>query len=149
MLKTNNAISEAEQLEQDRSRPGRKRKDQNKADLDVELKPVTVAWTNYQAQGDRNAVYGYLEVVFAVVAKWTRLGCAKSRSARALRSLRLEGSKNVEPFATVIACTAMVDRKTKSKWSRALRQAARLKDKAESLSAFVKRQGGINACASK
>jgi hypothetical protein len=48
----------------------------------------------------------------------------------------------------VIACTAAtVDRNTKSKWSRALRQAARLKAKAESLSAFIKGQGGINACA--
>jgi hypothetical protein len=148
MLKANDGISGAGELQHGAIHPGRKSEERKLADLDAELKLVTVAWTKYQANRDRNAVYGYLEAVFAVVAKWTRSGCAKSRTVQALASRGLEGSKKVEPYAAVIACTAtVVDRKTKSKWSRALRQTARLKDKAESLAAFIKRQGGINACA--
>jgi hypothetical protein len=142
MLRTNSPIQHGT------IRRGPKREDRKLPDLAAELKPVTVAWTNYQANRDRNAVYGYLEAVFAVVAKWTRLGCAKSRADEALRSRGLKCGKRVEPFAAVVACTATVDRKTNSKWSRALRQAARLKDNGESLSDFIKRQGGINACAS-
>jgi hypothetical protein len=147
MLKTNHVLKIG-QPQHGRTNPDRGREDRSLPNLAAELKPVTVAWITYQANRDRNAVYGYLEAVFAVVAKWTRLGCTESRTVQALRSLGLKCSKNVEPFAAVIACTANVDRKTKSKWSRALRQAARLKDKGESLSAFIKRHGGINGCAS-
>jgi hypothetical protein len=147
MLKANDPIAQVGQLQHGGIHSSSKREGRNPGDLDSELTAVTVAWNEYQANRDRNAVYGYLEALFSIVAKWTRLGCAKSRAVQALASRGLEGSKNVEPFAAVIACTATVDRKTKSKWSRTLRQAARLKDKAESLLAFIKGQGGINACA--
>lgn len=147
MLKANNANSEAGEQQHGRIRPARKSEHRKLPNLGAELKPITVAWTNYQASRDRSAVYGYLEEVFAVVARWKRMRCAKSRATEALRSIGLDCRKNVEPFAAAIACTATVDRKTKSKWSRALRQAARLKDQGESLSAFIKGQGGINPCA--
>src|SRR5580704_3317998 len=142
MLKTNNPMQHT------MIQFSREREDRKSPNLAAELKPATAAWTNYQANRDRSAVYGYLEAVFAVEATWTRSGCAKSRATEALRLRGLKFGKDVEPFAAVIACTANVDRKTKSKWSRALRQAARLKDKGESLSAFIKRHGGINGCAS-
>jgi hypothetical protein len=53
----------------------------------------------------------------------------------------------VEPFAAVIACTGNVDRRTLSKWSRALRYAAQVKKDREELAGFMKGQGGINASA--
>ncbi len=57
-----------------------------------------------------------------------------------------------EPFAAIILCTAepeKVDYRMRSKWSRALRYAAKYKRLEESLSAFIKRKGGINKCAAR
>ena len=57
-----------------------------------------------------------------------------------------------EPFAAIIRCTAdptKVDKRTRSKWSRALRYALRYKSPPEPLDAFIKRKGGINSCASR
>jgi len=57
-----------------------------------------------------------------------------------------------EPFAAVILCTAdpdKVDYRMRSKWSRVLRYAAEFKGLEEPLSAFIKRKGGINKCASR
>lgn len=52
-----------------------------------------------------------------------------------------------EPFAAVILCTAdrqQVDKRTRSKWSRARRYAAEYKTSAEPLATFVRRKGGLN-----
>ena len=44
---------------------------------------------------------------------------------------------------------AKVDKRTRSKWSRALRYAAEYKPVAEPLATFVQRKGGINKCAAR
>jgi hypothetical protein len=55
-----------------------------------------------------------------------------------------------EAFAVVIYCTPPhVDKKSRSKWARALRYAAANKPDDEPIRKFIKRKGGINACASK
>jgi hypothetical protein len=57
-----------------------------------------------------------------------------------------------EPFGIVIFCTAdpkIVDAKTRSKWSRVLRYAARAKPPGQRLTDFVKSNGGVNECARK
>ena len=56
-----------------------------------------------------------------------------------------------EPFGIVIFCTAdpkIADAKTRSKWSRVLRYAARkAKPAGQRLTDFIKSNGGINECA--
>jgi hypothetical protein len=54
-----------------------------------------------------------------------------------------------EPFGALIRCTSenRLDRKMVSKWSRALRYAARFKKPSVPLKPFMKRRGGINGCA--
>ena len=52
----------------------------------------------------------------------------------------------------MIFCTAdpkTVDGKTRSKWSRVLRYAARTKPEGQHLIDFIKSHGGINECARK
>ena len=54
--------------------------------------------------------------------------------------------------SAIILCTAdpaKVDKRTRSKWSRVLRYAMEYKTGAEPLAAFVRRKGGINACAGR
>jgi len=57
-----------------------------------------------------------------------------------------------EPFGILIFCTSdseVVDAKTRSKWSRVLRYAARAKPAGQRLTDFVKSNGGLNECARK
>ena len=116
--------------------------------LRSELAKIRTAWTQYQETRDRDGVYHYLDAVFGLVGKWRRLGCAKSRARRALRLQKIQPQGKVEPFAALIACTGKLDRRTLSKWSRALRYVAQVKKDREGLARFMQGQGGINACAS-
>jgi hypothetical protein len=81
---------------------------------------------------------------------------AEDRGAsRARWALGLQGvdvASTVEPFAAIISCTAdreKVDKRTRSKWSRVLRYAAKYKTSAEPLATFVQRNGDINECAAR
>ena len=61
-------------------------------------------------------------------------------------------SDREDPFAAVIRCTAdpaKGDKRTRSKWSRALRYAAAYKPNSDPLDQFIRRKGGINACAAR
>jgi hypothetical protein len=78
--------------------------------------------------------------------------CALERARKALRLRCLEPSDHDEPFAAIIRCTSdpgKVDKRTRSKWSRVMRYAADYKPPGEPLDLFVKRKGGINACATR
>jgi hypothetical protein len=54
-----------------------------------------------------------------------------------------------DPFTAVIRCTCddIVDKKTISKWARALQYASRRKKPEMRLKTFMKDAGGVNACA--
>jgi hypothetical protein len=72
-----------------------------------------------------------------------------------LPTLRLDGldiSDREDPFAAIIQRTAdpaKADKRKRSKWSRALRCAAIYKPDSEALDHFIRRKGGINACAAR
>jgi hypothetical protein len=119
--------------------------------LRQDLTRVRNSWEDCQSSRDRDAIYGYLSAVFDLVMWWKAEGRATSRARWALRLQGLD-LPNDEPFAAIILCTAdrgKVDRRTRSKWSRALRYAAEYKPSSEQLAAFVQRKGGINACAAR
>ena len=63
-------------------------------------------WEMVQASHDRDAVYGYLSVVFETVMAWTLEGRAVNRASRALHLRGHNSVREPEPFATVIYCTA-------------------------------------------
>jgi hypothetical protein len=122
------------------------------AALRQDLQRVRDAWADCQASRDRNAIYSYLNAVYGLVAVWAAEGREVDRACRALRSQRLEISDREDPFAAVIRCTACpakADKRTRSKWSRVLRYAALYKPDSERLDQFIKRKGGINACAAR
>jgi hypothetical protein len=117
-----------------------------------DLVRVRGAWEDCQASRDRNAIYGYLAAVYGLVAWWTAESREIDRARRALGLKRLEVSDREDPFAAVIRCTAdpaKADKRTRSKWSRVLRYAAAHKLDSEPLVQFIKRKGGINACAAR
>jgi hypothetical protein len=107
-------------------------------------------WEAVQASRNRDAIYQYLSAVFETVAWWAKEGKAVKRAHRALHLRGCKSLREPEPFAAVILCTSdpnKVDDRTRSKWSRVLRYAAEFKDLDEPLPDFIKRRGGINACA--
>jgi hypothetical protein len=99
-----------------------------------------------EATRDRDAIYGDLTAVFRLVAVWTAEGRELDRARRALHFQRFELSDREDPFAAVIYCTAdpaKADKRTRSKWSRALRHAAAHKPDSEPVEQFIRRKGGI------
>jgi hypothetical protein len=110
------------------------------------------AWAECQASRDRNAIYAYLIAVYDLVAWWTAEGREIDRACRALCLQRLKVSDREDPFGAIIRCTAdpaKADKRTRSKWSRLMRYAALYKLDSEPLEPFLRRKGGINACAAR
>lgn len=121
--------------------------------LKVNLERLERAWEEYQGCRDRDAVYIYLTAVFELVTYWAHGGIARIYARRAMCLKAGQPVDHIpEPFSAIIFCTAdpeKVDYRMRSKWSRALRYAAKFKERAEQLEAFIKRRGGINRCASR
>jgi hypothetical protein len=120
--------------------------------LRQDLLRVRNAWDESQASRERGAIYTYLTAVFELVAWWMAENRALERAQKALRLRHITPSDHDEPFAAIIRCTsdpAKVDKRTRSKWSRALRYALAYKLPSEPLDKFIKRKGGINSCAAK
>jgi hypothetical protein len=122
------------------------------AALRQDLERVRTAWEDAQATRDRNAIYGYLTAVYDLGAWWTAEGREIHRARQALRLQRLQVSDREDPFAAIIRCTAdpaKADKRTRSKWSRVMRYAAMYRGASEPLDHFIRRKGGINACAAR
>jgi len=109
-------------------------------------------WLTCQQNRDRDAIYDYLTTVHALIERWRKRGWLKSRIECVEMLLGRDEPLLSEPFALVIEATAdrkRVDRKTRSKWSRVLRFADRHNYRGRPLMRFIKRKGGINACAAQ
>jgi hypothetical protein len=119
--------------------------------LSQRLMIVCDAWDDFQECRKRDAVYGYLKAVFALVVDCKGRRQTKRLLQRAFQFAGLPLNKNADPFAAVIRCTCerSIDNKTISKWARALRYAALCKKPRTPLKRFVKKMGGINACAER
>jgi hypothetical protein len=86
---------------------------------------VRIAWDECQTSRDRNAIYKYLTAVFELVAWWAAEGRAVSRGRWALKLQGMDVQNADEPFASIVLATAdreKVDKRTRSKWSRVVRQ---------------------------
>ena len=119
--------------------------------LQQDLLRVQNAWDECQSHRERDAIYTYLTAVFELVAWWAAEHCAIERAHKALRLRHIVPFDQEEPFAAIIRCTAdpaKVDKRTRSKWARALGFAT-YKSPSEPLDKFMKRKGGINECAAR
>jgi hypothetical protein len=120
--------------------------------LKQDLLRVQNAWDESQGRRERDSIYIYLTAMFELVAWWIAENCALERAQKALRLRRIGSTDHDEPFAAIIRCTAdpaKADKRTRSKWSRALRYALAYKVTSEPLDKFMKRKGGINECAAR
>jgi hypothetical protein len=78
------------------------------------------AWNDFQASRARDAVYGYLEAVFAIVAHHKVRRKTKKLLRHAFEFAELPFDKNANAFSAVIRCTCddNADDKAISKWAR-------------------------------
>jgi hypothetical protein len=132
------------------SRPTGKMSDKApKARLRRWLEKVQLAWQEFQANRGRDAVYDYLQAVFAIVMHFKVRRRTNKLLRRAFEFADLSFDKKAEPFTAVIRCTCgdAADNKMISKWARALRYVARRKPPETRLKAFMKQAGGVNECA--
>jgi hypothetical protein len=120
--------------------------------LRQDLLRVRNEWEESQTRRERDAIYIYLTAVFELIAWWAAENRAIDRAHKALRLRQITPFDHEEPFAAIIRCTAdpaKVDKRTRSKWSRALRYSLAYKSHSEPLDQFIKRKGGINECAAR
>jgi hypothetical protein len=112
---------------------------------------VSHAFDKFQESRVRDTVYRYLKAVFVLVVDYKGRRRTKRLLQRAFQFGGLPFDENADPFAAVIRCTSErnLDCKTISKWARALRYAAYCKRPRTKLRAFIKKMGGINACAER
>jgi hypothetical protein len=119
--------------------------------LSSELETLRAVSKRTFSSGDRMAVHRFLGAIFNQVSVWEAEDRLEEGLYRLLDSLKAPVTLRIgEAFAVAIYCTAPhVDKKSRSKWARALRYAAATKQDDESIKSFFKRKGGINACASR
>jgi hypothetical protein len=112
---------------------------------------VIDAWDEFRDDRSRDGIYAYLKAVFSIVTRYRARQETEELLCRATKFAGLPFERNADPFATVIRCTCerQLDNKTISKFSRALRYAAHRNRPPRLLKPFMKRLGGINACADR
>jgi hypothetical protein len=122
-----------------------------KSRLSSELETLRAVSKRTFSSGNRMAVHRVLGAIFNRVSVWETEDRLEEGLYRLLDSLKAPVPLRIgEAFAVVIYCIAPnVDDKRRSKWARALRYAAANKPDDESIRKFFKRNGGINACASR
>jgi hypothetical protein len=122
-----------------------------KSRLSSELEILKAVSKRTFSSGNRMAVHRLLGAIFNQVSVWEAEDRLEEALYALLDSLDAPVSLKIgEAFAVVIYCIAPhVDKKSRSKWARALRYAAANKPDDESVKKFLKRKGGINACASR
>jgi hypothetical protein len=121
-----------------------------KSRLSSELEELRAVSKRTFSSGNRMAVNTFLGAIFDQVFLWEAEDRLEEGLYRLLDALKAPVPLKIgEAFAVVIYCTAPhVDKKSRSKWARGLRYAAASKPDDESIKKFIKRKGGINACAS-
>ena len=132
-----------------RSRHHKTGDETSRARLTRRLEKICEAWNDFQSSRARDAVYEYLARVFAIVAHYRVRRKITKLLRHASKFAGFQFNKNADPFAAIIRCTSddSLDSKMISKWARALRYVARSKKPETGLKTFMKKAGGINACA--
>jgi hypothetical protein len=114
------------------------------------IRKARKAWDEYQANVEfsRDAVYGYLKVVFDLVQQWDKKKLADEYSLKALKQdewgngIRMKA----DPYARVIYCSSKAEPKIRSKWAIIMQWVADNNRRGRSFTEFVTNIGGLNEC---
>jgi hypothetical protein len=70
------------------------------------LERISRAWEDFQASRTRDAVYGHLDAVFAIVEHYRVRRRTKRLLRHAFKFAALSFDRNADPFTAVIRCTS-------------------------------------------
>jgi hypothetical protein len=106
------------------------------------------AWDEYleNSKYNKNAVYGYLQVVFDLVQQWEKKGVADKYSLEALKQHDVPIRMKADPYARVICCSSDAEPKKRSKWAIIMQWVAENNKKERSFTEFVTKNGRLNKC---
>jgi hypothetical protein len=126
----------------------------NSARISVEalraaLTSLTRLEGRWRKSGSKTALYRYLTAVFDLYAEWKRAGSARVPANRVVRFAGLTRKSDRHPLRILIDATSTADRKSKSRWTQALRFAWRERHQWRDLEQYLCGSGGISVSASK
>jgi hypothetical protein len=112
------------------------------------IRKARKAWDEYleNSKYNKNAVYGYLQVVFDLVQQWKKKGMADEYSLKALKQHEWTIQMKADPYARVICCSSDAEPKKRSKWAIIMQWVAEHNKNARSFTEFVTKNGGLNKC---
>jgi hypothetical protein len=99
------------------------------------------------ASRSRFAFYDYLATVFDLYVQLRRRNRAKLSAQRVVTLIGLRTQKRAHPIRVIIDATSSTDRKTRSRWTRALRYAWLKRKTWTDLKSFLRENGGPAGCA--
>jgi len=95
-------------------------------DIERDLEPVRRAWRRYRKSYDKMAVHDFLQAVYTLVLEWRHIKRSRARTGRLLQMQQAPSYMVAEPFSLVIlSASKHLDHRSRSKWARTLRFAAR------------------------
>ncbi len=103
----------------------------------------------WRKAGSKRALYQYLKTVFDLYAGWKQAGGVRTAANRFSRLAGLNIQYDRHPIRTIIEATSSADRKSKSRWTQALRFAWRERSKWQDLTECLRANGSIAGCADK
>jgi hypothetical protein len=112
------------------------------------IRKAKKAWATYQEnrEYEKNAVYGYLQVVFDLVQQWKKQRMADEYSLKALKQDEFPSRMKADPYARVIYCSSDDEPKMRSKWANIMQWVAENNRRGRSFTEFVTKNGGLNKC---
>src|SRR3954469_23091270 len=85
--------------------------------------------SRWHTTGSKKLLLCYLCSVFDVYVTWKRAGVAEQTAARIVRLVDLHHRDGRHPIRTIIDATSRADRRSRSRWTQALRYAWRERDR--------------------
>lgn len=103
----------------------------------------------WRKNGSKRALVRYLASVFDLYTAWKRGGVAHTTVVRMAKLASIRNRTGRHPVRTIIDATSKGDRRSKSRWTQALRYAWRERGRWSNLTRCLDANGGIAGCASK
>lgn len=117
--------------------------------LEAAIQLLRMKERKWRKAGRKRALYRYLETVFGLYTAWKEDDVARYAANRIAKLSGLRTQPKRHPIRAIIDATSGTDRRSKSRWTRALRFAWRERKQWNSLSGCLRANGGIAGAATK
>lgn len=117
--------------------------------LQAAITMLTKLARRWRKSGKKRALYRYLQSVFNLYAAWKRAGIAQAAANRLSRLTGLGTQQRRHPVRSIIDVTSSADRRSKSRWTQALRFAWRQRSKWQNLIECLRANGGVSGGAAR